>query len=71
MNVFSKLQIDFTNIYFHLTFSILGEWPDEYTFSMNVVEDFIKREAKSEPVCIVRPSLCKYSTSTRYVISVS
>ncbi|XP_057664837.1 fatty acyl-CoA reductase 1-like [Diorhabda carinulata] len=40
-----------------------GDWPNAYTFTLSVVEDYIKRKSKGLPVTIVRPSLLLPSES--------
>ncbi|CAH1118591.1 unnamed protein product [Phaedon cochleariae] len=37
--------------------SLLGEWPDTYTFTMCAAEDLIKREGNCLPISIIRPSM--------------
>lgn len=42
-----------------MIFRILGEWPNVYTFTMNIVEDMLKSKGKADPISIIRPSLGK------------
>ncbi|CAH0560104.1 unnamed protein product [Brassicogethes aeneus] len=37
--------------------SIIGEWPNTYSFTKNIAEAVIQEAAKNIPVCIVRPSI--------------
>ncbi|CAG9854302.1 unnamed protein product [Phyllotreta striolata] len=36
---------------------LLTDWPNAYTFTLNVAEDYLKKEGDKLPLCIIRPSL--------------
>ncbi|XP_072379072.1 fatty acyl-CoA reductase 2-like [Diabrotica undecimpunctata] len=40
-----------------LQMKLSEDWPNAYPATLNIVEDFIRREAKGLPVCVIRPSL--------------
>jgi fatty acyl-CoA reductase len=40
--------------------SVIGDWPNTYTFTKAVTEDMIKEEARDLPIAILRPSIGKY-----------
>jgi len=38
-------------------FSIIGDWPNTYTFTKFVAEDMIGEIGKGLPIAIIRPSI--------------
>ncbi|KAH1018238.1 fatty acyl-CoA reductase wat [Dendroctonus ponderosae] len=37
--------------------TLIADWPNNYTFTKQVAEDYISREAQDIPICICRPSV--------------
>lgn len=40
-----------------VTKTLIGDWPNTYTFTKQVAEDYIGREGKGLPICITRPTI--------------
>lgn len=62
-HIASVIQFIISNL---TVFSVLGDWPNTYSFTKALAEDMVKEEAKGLPIAILRPSIGTYSTFTDY-----
>jgi nucleoside-diphosphate-sugar epimerase len=53
-----------------VTAQIVGTWPNTYTFTKAIAEDFLLRERDNMPVAIFRPSIVTCSTKEPMSVSI-